>query len=421
MTLLSNQAAVADQSPSAHRTGPTLCVVLPSDQEDQASISPKTEVLGLPLLRRVVLTAQRAGFRTILVATSDPSGTNQILRGTPALAVLQSDMDAYFPQGRIVLLASNVLPTLQSLRWLRDQPLELDRARVFGNAAACIEPSDFATCRSILQDVLRGHTSLMEFAGACGILLDEEQVDGLYPLKTTQDRREAEHHLLRGLIKDTEGFMSRHFERRISLAITRRLVSTGLTPNVMTAVSVGIGLLGAPFFLSSDWVYQLTGALLFLAHSILDGCDGELARLRFQESRWGGILDFLGDNVVHVAVFACMGIGWSFSVGETWPLWLGGLAVAGTIGSAGMVYRHTMRGEGSTGPLFTSVVRSKTSALSSLMDSLTRRDFIYLVVALSAFGKASWFLALSAIGSPIFFVLVLWVARSERHTMGELS
>jgi len=83
-------------------------------------------------------------------------------------------MSTHFPQGRIVLLASNVLPTLQSLRWLRDQPLELDRARVFGNAAACIESSDFATCRSILQDVLRGHTSLMEFAGACGILLDEE-------------------------------------------------------------------------------------------------------------------------------------------------------------------------------------------------------------------------------------------------------
>jgi phosphatidylglycerophosphate synthase len=153
----------------------------------------------------------------------------------------------------------------------------------------------------------------------------------------------------------------------------------------------------------------------------LDGCDGELARLRFQESRWGGILDFWGDNVVHVTVFACMGIGWSLSLHETWPLWLGGLAVGGTIGSAGMVYRHTMRGEGSTGPLFTSVVRSKPSALSNLMDALARRDFIYLVVVLSAFGKASWFLALSAIGSPIYLGLLLWIVRRERRTMGGLS
>jgi phosphatidylglycerophosphate synthase len=422
MSLLSDQAAVADPTPPTHHTGtgPTLGVIFRSGQDDQTSISAGTVVLGLPLLRRVVLTAQRVGFSTILVATSDPSGINQMLRGTSAVAVLPSDMGVHFPPGRIVLLASNVLPTQRSLRWLLDQPLQLDRVSVFGNVAACIEPSDVSTWRSIQQDVLQGHASFGEFAGERKIVLDEERVDGLYPLKTMQDRREAERRLLWDLVKDTEGFMSRKFERRISLAITRRLVATGITPNAMTVVSVAIGVLGAPFFLSSHWSYQLIGALLFLAHSILDGCDGELARLRFQESRWGGILDFWGDNVVHVAVFACMGIGWSLSVGETWPLWLGGLAVAGTIGSAGMVYRHTMQDKRSTGPLFTSVVRSKTSGLSNLMDSLARRDFIYLVVALAAFGKASWFVALSAIGSPIYFLLLLWVTRSEHHTIGEL-
>ena len=54
----------------------------------------------------------------------------------------------------------------------------------------------------------------------------------------------AESWLLQSLIKDTEGFMSRHVERRISLAITRRLVETSVTPNAMTLVSLAIGLLG---------------------------------------------------------------------------------------------------------------------------------------------------------------------------------
>jgi phosphatidylglycerophosphate synthase len=62
----------------------------------------------------------------------------------------------------------------------------------------------------------------------------------------------------------------------------------------MTLVSLAVGLVGAPFFLSETWGYQLTGALLFLAHSILDGCDGELARLKFLESRTGALLDFWG-------------------------------------------------------------------------------------------------------------------------------
>ena len=59
--------------------------------------------------------------------------------------------------------------------------------------------------------------------------------------------------------------------------------------------------------------YRSSGSLLFLTHSILDGCDGELARLKFQESPAGARLDFWGDNLVHVAVFGCMAVGWSLA------------------------------------------------------------------------------------------------------------
>jgi len=420
VTLLSNETAVSDYPVPVRRNGPTLIVVFPQEQDHEKPISPMTVVLGLSLLRRVILTAQRAGFSTPFVATSDPSGIKQILDGTSAIAISPSDVSTHLPQGRIVLLTSNVLPTQQFLRQLLDQPLQPDRVSVCGNVAAWVEPSRSLDWSSVLQHVLRGHGLGGAFVGANATIV-EEKVDGLFILKTMKDQRVAERHLLRGLIKDTEAFMSRHFERPMSLAITRRLVSRAITPNAMTAVSVGIGLLGAPFFLSSYWGYQLVGALLFLAHSILDGCDGELARLRFQESRWGGILDFWGDNVVHVAVFACMGVGWSLSVGEAWPLWLGALAILGAICSAGFVYWHTMRSQKSTGPLFTSVVRSTTSRLSHLMDSLGRRDFIYLVVILSAFGKASWFLALTAIGSPIYFIILVWLARTEGRNRGEQS
>jgi phosphatidylglycerophosphate synthase len=240
--------------------------------------------------------------------------------------------------------------------------------------------------------------------------------EGRLVLAASHDVRKAEQWLLRGLIKETEGFMSRHVERRVSLAITRWLVSTRITPIAMTAVSVGIGLLGAPFFLSSKPGYQLTGALLFLAHSILDGCDGELARLRFQESRWGGLLDFWGDNVVHIAVFSSMAVGWSLGIQATWPLLLGAMAVAGVVGSAGFVYRHSIREKHADGPLFTSVVRSPAPGMSRLLDGLARRDFIYVVVLLSVFGKAAWFLVLAAVGAPIFFLLLLWTARGDSHS-----
>ena len=192
--------------------------------------------------------------------------------------------------------------------------------------------------------------------------------------------------------------MSRHVERRVSLAITRQLAGTLVTPNAITLVSVAIGLAAAPFFLSASPRYQLPGALLFLLHSIVDGCDGELARLTFRESRAGAVLDFWGDNVVHVAVFGCMAVGWSLQAQAAWPLLLGVASVMSTLGAAAALSGHVTRS------------RKPASARSlpgRLVAQLANRDFIYGIVALAAIGKASWFLVLSAAGTPLFLLLLL--------------
>ena len=233
-------------------------------------------------------------------------------------------------------------------------------------------------------------------------------------VRAPADIAAARRRLLAALVKETDGFMAKHVERPISIAISRWLAETAITPNQMTLVSVGVGLVGAPFFLSAEPLWQTVGALLFLAHSILDGCDGELARLKFQESRWGGLLDFWGDNVVHIAIFACMAAGWAAAAQALWPLWLGAAAVLATAGSAGFIYWHLLREKAAGGPLFTSVAADKPQRLSRLLDGASRRDFIYLVVALSLFGKATWFLAAAAVGTPIYLVLLLVVAAREK-------
>jgi len=226
---------------------------------------------------------------------------------------------------------------------------------------------------------------------------------GRFTLGGAAGPRAALDWLLRSLIKDTEGFMSRHVERRISLAITRRLVGTRITPNAMTLVSLSIGLLGAPFFLSTEPLLQIVGALLFLTHSVLDGCDGELARLKFQESPMGARLDFWGDNLVHVAVFGCMAVGWRLAAGSLWPLLLGALAITGTAASAYLVAHRNGAGAAAGPP-------------GRLADAVANRDFIYLVLLLACFGRAHWFLIPVALGTPIFMMLVRWGAGRHRPT-----
>jgi len=397
-----------------------LLVIVQSDAGGNFKVPPVTIVAGLPLVRRLVLAAERAGVQRILVLTSDADEARRLLQGTAALVTASGEPLPQLPPGRMVLLAGTVLFQAAWLRALFELPIERDRLYAEASSVGVIDADD-------PHEVLSGGAGGLAVPDVFAAVARVRPVvprtfpqDGRFVLGGLQDCRRAEDWLLRGLIKETEGFMSRHVERRISLAISRRLASSSITPNAMTLVSVGVGLLGAPFFLSSVPAYQLAGALLFLLHSILDGCDGELARLKFQESRWGGVLDFWGDNVVHAAVFMCMGVGWSLAAQAAWPLILGGAAVAGTLLSAGFVYWHTMHEQEKPGPLFTSVSKGGRSWLSQMADALARRDFIYLVVLLSAAGKADWFLALAGIGAPIFFLVLLAAAATEARREGRL-
>jgi hypothetical protein len=61
--------------------------------------------------------------------------------------------------------------------------------------------------------------------------------------------------------------------------------------------------------------------------------------------------------------------------------------------------------------LFTSVSDAPDRPLTRLLDSASRRDFIYLVILLALFGRSSWFLVMAGIGAPIYFILVLFAAR----------
>jgi phosphatidylglycerophosphate synthase len=389
----------------------TLWIVSPA-AEETSGVRPDTVLLGLPLLERSVLAAERAGFGRILVEETAGAGTERLLAQTRAEVLGPADPPPDLGSGRLVVLSGSVLPQVRWLRQLRREPVEPRRPAVDPRRAAVLESSDAREAVSLLRR--RGAKNPFDaiselFPAAAPLTPSKDR----FEIAGARDLRGAEDWLLAGLIKETEGFMSRHVERKISLAVSRRLASTRVTPNAMTLVSVAVGLAGAALFLSPRTWAPLAGALLVLTHSILDGCDGELARLKFQESRFGGVLDFWGDNVVHCALFSSIAIAWARAAGQGWPLLLGAAAALGTIASAALVYRRTMA-HVAEGPLFTSVSRSET-AFARLADALARRDFLYLVVLLAAFHEERWFLVAAAAGSPVYFFLLVALARGERR------
>jgi phosphatidylglycerophosphate synthase len=375
-----------------------LLVIVPSGV---SGVSADAPVAGLPLLRRIVLAAGRAGWTTLLAGPS-PSSVERALAGASTMVLAPEGSIPARSPCRVLFLSMATVPQPEWLRRLLEIPLDPERLYVDGSAAALIHTSDPGR---VLAAAGRG-AGLREVVAALGATTEvvtwSLDGGGRFVLRSVRDLPDAETWLMRRLIKPNEGFMSRHFERRISLALTRRLCATGITPNAMTLVSLAIGLGCAPFFLSPAPLVQVAGALLFLTHSILDGCDGELARLKFLESRWGAILDIAGDNLVHTVVFVCMAVGWSRHAHSGWPLILGAIAVASTLSIAVIVYGRGMRA---------STQHAPASALSRVADVIVYRDFIYLILLLATAGKAHWFVAVTAVGAPVFLLLLLWLGR----------
>jgi 1L-myo-inositol 1-phosphate cytidylyltransferase / CDP-L-myo-inositol myo-inositolphosphotransferase len=365
-----------------------------------------TSLLGLPLLRRTALAARRAGYDRVWVSGREDAGA--ILEGTGAAVLPPGGTPPPMPPGRIVLMPDDVVGSPRWLRLLRETRVPDERLCPVGPGAVVEVNRPEPLARAVADAA-----SLPEALAAWGAVLPPGASPDVEPpmvLASKKDLPAAERRLLRELVKPEDGFLTRHISRKISLAVTRLLAKTAITPNAMTLFCTLLGLAAAWCFGSSVAPGQLAGGILFLLHSILDGCDGELARLKFKESRLGGTLDFWGDNIVHVAVFSAFAYSWSAAVDDGWPLRLGAPAVAGTIVAAAFVYFHAMRPRAIAGPLLTTVSPTHRSRLTELLDEASRRDFIYLVLVLSFFGKAYWFLALAAIGTPIFALSLLFVA-----------
>ena len=365
-------------------------VIVPAGPGAGPVPEPEAVLLGVSLRRRAVLAAARAGIGDVRIAEPGAAWPQGVVTSGPH---------------RVILLPANVIPQPSWLRRLVEMPLTRDTLWVDSADTVVVETERTSAVLEVARTAGGAAELVTALRMSFGKVDGELDPRGRFVLESADDLPAAERWLLRSLIKDSEGFMSRHVERRISLAVTRRLVGTRVTPNLMTMVSLGIGLSGAPFFLSGEPLLQLAGAALFLLHSILDGCDGELARLKFHESRFGAALDFWGDNAVHLAVFSCMAMGWSLQIKAGWPLALGTVACASTMLAATVLSPHM---------LTPAVPGAPRSPRARLADALAHRDFIYVVIILAAFGQAAWFLFPVAMGTPLFVLVRLWADRSDR-------
>src|SRR5258706_14082871 len=114
-----------------------------------------------------------------------------------------------------------------------------------------------------------------------------------------QQRRLAERKLDSWLVKPTDGIYAR-MNRRISIPISRQIIPFAITPNMVSLFTLGVSFAAGAFLALGGYWNMLTGAILSWLSSVLDGCDGEVARLKLQESAFGCWLETICDNLYYV-------------------------------------------------------------------------------------------------------------------------
>ena len=111
---------------------------------------------------------------------------------------------------------------------------------------------------------------------------------------------------LRG--KPNDGPVSRYINRPLSVRISRYLTKTSITPNYISIFSFILFLLSAGLFALGGYTTLLAGGLIAQFASVMDGCDGEVARLKYMESAFGGWFDAVLDR--YADAFLLFGLTW---------------------------------------------------------------------------------------------------------------
>ncbi len=320
------------------------------------------QIAGLSLLDRLIVTAHRAGCAPIyLIAKTTPSVPRARALGigiTLASEIPELDEPALLINGAVFVDTVDLQRVIEE----RGQLFSADDARLpVGMTAGEAAP------------VIAGKVAVL--------VTDASSV------------REAERRLWESLTSNADGIVDRFLNRPLGRYLSKILIHAPFSPNQVSIVSTLVGILSGWFFAGG---YFISGAFLLQISAIIDCVDGDLARVLYKESRLGRWLDLVGDQFVHIAVFAGIGFGLARSNPASPALALAISAVLGVIISFAVIVCSTQRKSG-----------RKSSGLQKLIDATTNRDFSLLVLLLAIAGKLDLFLWMAGIGVHLFWIIAL--------------
>ncbi len=192
---------------------------------------------------------------------------------------------------------------------------------------------------------------------------------------TPEAWKETRRRMLLSIGKNTsDGYISQYFNRKISKVFSEYFALTSITPNQITWLSFFLCILGSVLIAAGGPVNLLgregmiLGALVVQFASIIDGCDGEVSRLKFLQTQGGAWLDTVLDRYADVALAMAVTYSASTSSNPTF-YW-----VLGTLSLSGFILTSYVKKEYE--------IRFSASIPDGVLNKLSRRDLRIFVISI---------------------------------------
>lgn len=221
------------------------------------------------------------------------------------------------------------------------------------------------------------------------------------------------------ILNKTTGIVARHLNKRLSLPISLLLSRRRVRPNTITCFNMLVGALSGVFASLGSSAGISWGAVFFQFASVLDGVDGEVAKLNGTESPFGQWLDTISDCMTYFV----------FLIGLTWGLYrhLGdsSILIIGTLALASsllflclmLIYLKKNSNSGSLIAFEKGVVNGAVKEESGFFSSfihygryLVKKDaftFIFMIMALLGYAESIPYLA--SLGTSVASCLILYL------------
>ena len=392
--------------------------------------TPAKMICGVSLIRRALLTAQKAGIESASIAIhgADRAAVNAQLASDARVTLNWTVFED--PQSPTALVGSDAEPivmlgdrvVLKSAFDRLDAPLP-DGVDVRPLCAEGAGPSGIARMRSTTARALGPAAFADELRSLPGGAKAESLVVplGWAPLREPSDEGPAELLLIKSLTKTADGVIAKNINRKISGRITRACAPHGVHPNMVTAVVATIGILSLPFNAMGTYGGFVLGGLCYYIAAVLDGVDGEISRLKFLASPTGAWLDTITDDVVGTSYLVGLYYGLNRYADHGWWTYVGLAGVGFYILTVAPRYwlMITAVGTGDLQVISAQRLAEEKGAFGKAVDAVAstifRLDFLTFAAFILALVGAPWFYAAAlAIGGLLSFIETIYTVYRVR-------